>query len=82
MKRLSLFRIANAQSVFSHLKKVWKNMKINMRTKIRILEITVMAVGSEATVVKYGSETSALRKTEEDLLDVFQRNCLWIVLGI
>ena len=35
-----------------------------MRTKIRILEATVM------TVVKYSSWPWALRKTEEDLLDV------------
>ena len=33
------------------------------------------------TVVKYGSEAWALRKTDEDLLDVFHRNCLRIVLG-
>ena len=33
------------------------------------------------TVVKDGSMAWVLRKTEEDLLDVFQRNCQWIVLG-
>ena len=33
------------------------------------------------TVVKYGSEAWTLRKADEDLLDVFQRNCLRIVLG-
>ena len=33
------------------------------------------------TVVKYGSEAWALRKADENLLDVFQRNCLRIVLG-
>ena len=33
------------------------------------------------TVVKYGSGARALRKADEDLLDVFQRNCLQIVLG-
>ena len=33
------------------------------------------------TVVKYGSEACALQKADEDLQDVFQRNCLWIVLG-
>ena len=33
------------------------------------------------TVVKYGSEAWALQKAEEDLLNVFQRNCLRIVLG-
>ncbi|XP_065570475.1 uncharacterized protein LOC136033594 [Artemia franciscana] len=33
------------------------------------------------TVVKYGSEALALRKTDENLLDVFQRNCLRIILG-
>ena len=32
------------------------------------------------TVVKYGSETWALREAGEDLLDVFQRNCIRIVL--
>ena len=46
-----------------------------MRTKIIILNVIVM------TVVKYGSEVWALRKTEEDLLFVFKRNCLRIVLG-
>ena len=33
------------------------------------------------TVVKYGSEARVLRKADEDPLDVFQRNCLRIVLG-
>ena len=33
------------------------------------------------TVVKYGSEAWALRKADENLLDVCQRNCLRIVLG-
>ena len=41
---------------------------------IRILEVTVM------TVVKYGSESRAFREAE-DLLDIFQRNCLRIVPG-
>ena len=33
------------------------------------------------TVVKYGSELWALRKADEDFLDVFQTNCLRTVLG-
>ena len=33
------------------------------------------------TFVKYGSEAWVLRKVDEDLLDVFQRNWLLIVLG-
>ena len=45
------------------------------QTKIRILEVAVM------TVVKYGSEVLVLRKADEALLDVFQRNCLRVVLG-
>ena len=68
-------RVAKAQGVFSQLKKVWKNRKISLQTKIRILEATVM------TVVKYGSEAWTLRKADGNLLDVFQRNCLRIVLG-
>ena len=68
-------RIAKAPGVFSQLKKVCKKSKISLQTKSRILEATVM------TVVKYGSETWVLRKVDEDLLDVFQRNCLRIVLG-
>ena len=67
-------RIDKAQGVFS-VKKVWKNRKISLQTKIRILEATVM------TVVKYGSEAWVLRKAGENLLDIFQRNCLRIVLG-
>ena len=47
-----------------------------MQTKIRILEAAVMRV------VKYGSEAWALRKADEDSLDIFQRNCLWTLLGI
>jgi hypothetical protein len=61
-------RIAKAQGVFSQLNKVWKNRKISSLTKIRILEFTVV------TVVKYGCEALALRKTEEDLRDISQRN--------
>ena len=33
------------------------------------------------TVVKYGSEAWPLRKGDDNLLDVFQRNCLRIVLS-
>ncbi|XP_065568986.1 uncharacterized protein LOC136032640 [Artemia franciscana] len=33
------------------------------------------------TVVKYGSEAWVFRKSDEDLLDVFQRSCLRIVLS-
>ena len=33
------------------------------------------------TVVNYGSEVWVLRKADGNLLDVFQRNCLWIVMG-
>ena len=51
-------RIGKAQGVFSQLKKVWKNRKISLQTKIRIFEATVM------TVVKYGSEAWALQKAE------------------
>ena len=40
-----------------------------------------MVVKYSGPVVKYGSEALALRKADEDLLDVFQRNCLWVVLG-
>ena len=43
-----------------------------MRSNIKILEATVI------TVVKYGSEASALCKMQEDLLDFFQRKCLRI----
>ena len=46
-----------------------------LRCKYRTLKATV------TTMVKYGSEEWTLRKTEEDLLDVFQRNCLQILLG-
>ena len=60
---------------FSQLKKVWKNRKINLQNKIRILKAIVM------TAVKYGSEAWALRKADEDLLYVFKRNCSLIVLG-
>ena len=45
--------------LFYHsLKKVWKNRKISLWTKIRILKVTVM------TVVKYASEGWALRKMD------------------
>ena len=50
------------------------NRKISLRTKIRTLEATVM------TVVKYGSEAWVLQNTD-DLLDVFQINCIRTVLG-
>ena len=47
--------------LFSQLKKVWKNRKISLQTKIGILEATVM------TVVKYDSEAWTLRKADEEL---------------
>ncbi|XP_065572446.1 uncharacterized protein LOC136034884 [Artemia franciscana] len=60
-------RLAKAQCVCSQLEKVEKDRRISRRTKIRILEATVM------TVVKYGSEPWAHRKkTDEDLQGVFR----------
>jgi len=50
-------------------------MNVTLRTKIRILEATLMPV------VKCVSEVSVLRKMKEDWLDVSQRNGLQIVLG-
>ena len=61
--------------VFLQLLKVWKNKKISLRTKIRILETTVIIV------LKYGYETWALRKTKEDFFDVSQKICLNIIFG-
>ena len=58
-------RIAKDHGVFSQSKKVWKNRKISLRTRIRILG---------ATVVKCGREPWAFQKMEKDVLDVFQRN--------
>ena len=46
----------------------------NVRTKTRILKATVMSV------ITYGSEARAFRKTEEYLLD-FSREIVWIVLS-
>ena len=34
------------------------------------------------TVIKYGSEAWTLRRTDENSLDIFQRNCLRIVLRL
>ena len=51
---------------FFTVEKSWEEIRIG------VLEATVIAV------VKFGSEVYALRKTVEDLLDVFQRNCLRI----
>ena len=48
---------------------------ISLQTKFRILEATVI------TVVEYDSEAWVLQKADENLLDVFQINCLRIVLG-
>ena len=57
------------------MKKDWKNKKMRLRTKIRILAAAVM------TVVNHGSETWALLKPEVGLLEFFQRYCQCIVLG-
>ena len=46
----------------------------SLQIKVTILEATVN------TAVKHGSEAWALQRADEDLLDVFQGNCLWIVL--
>jgi len=50
-------------------------MNQDYETEIRELESTVM------TVMKYGSEAWTIRKADEDLLYVFHRNCIQIVLG-
>ena len=50
-------RIFKAQNVCSQLRKVQKNKKISLQTKVRILEPTMI------TVVKYDSEASAIQKS-------------------
>ena len=50
-------------------------MKINLQTKIKILKAVAMRV------VKFCLEVWALQKLDEDLLDVFQTNCLRISFG-
>ena len=47
----------------------------SLQTKIRTWKATV------TTTVKHGSEAWVLQKADEDLLDVFPRNCLRIFLG-
>jgi len=64
-------RITKTQGVFFTVEMRLEEKEHNVRTKIRILEAT--------TVAKHGSESWALQKTEEDLLDIFKRNCLRIV---
>ena len=75
--RARYFTSINGQKAIFHkiTKEQSEYRRISLQTNIRILEATVM------TVVKYGSEAWALRKADENLLDVFQRNCLQIVLG-
>jgi len=52
--------------VLFKFKEFRKNRKMNLRTKIRILEAIVMKV------VRYGSEARVLQTAEEDLLNIFQ----------
>jgi hypothetical protein len=68
-------RIAQACVFFSQSKKVGRNRNISLRTKIRIVEPTVMIM------VKLCSETGALQKAEDDILNFSEKNCLKIVLG-
>ena len=49
----STSRDRHGEDVFSQLKKLWKNRTISLRTKIIILEATVM------TMITYGSEAWA-----------------------
>ena len=60
---------------FFPLKKKFKKKKISLQTLTRILEATVVKV------VKHDSKTWVLWNTEENLLDVFKKNCLRIILG-
>ena len=57
------------------LKKSLEEQEDKSVTRIRILEATMM------TVVKYDSGAWALRKTEEDFLEIFPRYCPQTVLG-
>ena len=60
-------RITKAQGIFFKLKKAWKNRRISLKNKIRILDATVM------TMVKNISEAWALQKTEDDLWRMFSK---------
>ena len=52
-------RIAKAQGVFSLLKKVWKNRKTSLQTKIRILEGIVKTVSNMA--LKHGRSKKRMK---------------------
>jgi len=52
---LSTFpNVVNAQGVFSLLKKVWKNRKVSLRTKIRLLENTIWSSVKSETLNRLG----------------------------
>ena len=59
-------RIALASYTYSKLKTIWKNKKISMITKIKILKICVFST------LQYGVETWVLKKEDQKRLDAFE----------
>jgi hypothetical protein len=69
-------RIALAQGVLTKINYFWKNRKISLQTKIRILVETVNRLfwaPVRLIVSQPESYNCAVRKTEEDLLDFFRK---------
>jgi len=56
-------------------KKFRRKERLGFRPTVRIPDFPVM------TLVKYRSEIPVLRTAEGDMLNIFNMNCLWIVLS-
>ena len=69
-------RLGLANGAFGKLDKIWKNKKVKLATKIRLLDALVLPVAL------YGSETWARIQNDNSKLAAFEMKCLRRILGI
>jgi len=69
-------RIGNASAVFRWLRNVWRCSSICVNTKLRLCSSVVLP-----TAIYAGETWTSVAKTRR-MLDVFNRRCLWNILGI
>ena len=67
-------RIALASAAYAKLKPIWRNNRIKIKTKLRVLKTCVFST------LLYGAEVWVLKKQDEMKLDAFEMKCYrWLL---
>ena len=69
-------RLAMGRSAMGGLTTIWKDRRINLRTKIRLVKALVLPI------VLYGAESWKMRKLERNMIDAFELWCWRCLLRV